>query len=97
MSVNFRNISDKMVDLDTPVIEFRQPRMKKRKFKIVTPGHEHIFPLGLSPKTGYDFLVEFTKLYEREPILRKYRRLKIHVNDPQGKNITQKTVRIPKL
>ena len=94
MSVCIRNIRSIMVDIDTPVIEFRQPRMKKRKFKIVAPGDEHIFPLGLSPQTGYDFLVEFTKLYEREPILRKYRQVVIHVKDKNGKTITKKKVKI---
>ena len=94
MSVSIRNIRDRMVDIDTPVIEFRQPRMKKRKFKIVAPGDEHIFPLGLSPQTGYDFLVEFTKLYEREPLLRKYRQVVIHVKDKNGKTITKKKVGI---
>ncbi len=52
MSVNIRNIRNVMVDIDTPVIEFRQPRMKKWKFKIVAPGDENIFPLGLSPQTN---------------------------------------------
>ena len=94
MSVSIRNICDRMVDIDAPVIEFRQPRMKKRKFKIVALGDEHIFPLGLSPQTGYDFLVEFTKLYEREHILRKYRQVIIHVKDKNGKTITKKKVRI---
>jgi len=94
MSVSIRNIRDGMVDIDTPVIEFRQPRMKKRKFKIVAPGDEHIFPLGLSPQTGYDFLVEFTKLYEREPVLRKYRKVIIQIKDKNGKTITKKKVGI---
>jgi len=94
MSVNIRNIHDTMVDIDTPLIEFHQPRMKKRKFKILAPGDENIFPLGLSPQTGYDFLVEFTKLYEREPILRKYRQVVIHVKDKNGKTITKKKVGI---
>ena len=94
MSVSIRNIRSTMVDIDTPVIMFRQPRMKKRKFKIVTPGDENLFPLGLSPQTGYDFLVEFTKLYEREPILRKYRQVVICVNNRHGKAITKKKVKI---
>ena len=94
MTVNIRNTSNKMLDIDSPVIEFRQPRMKKRKFKTVNPGDESIFPLGLSPQTGYDFLVEFTKLYEREPILRKYRKLTIRVNDNHGKTVTKKSFRI---
>ena len=94
MSVCIRNIRSIMVDIDTPVIEFRQPRMKKRKFKIVAPGDEHIFPLGLSPQTGYDFLVEFTKLYEREPILRKYKHVAILIRNKNGKIITKKQVSI---
>jgi len=95
MSVNIRNIRKNMiVDIDAPIIEFRQPRMKKRKFKIVAPGDENNFPLGLSPQTGYQFIVEFTKLYEREQILRKYRQVIIHVNDNYGKNIAKKKVRI---
>jgi len=68
--------------------------MKKRKFKIVAPGDENIFPLGLAPQTGYDFHVEFTKLYEREPILRKYRHVIIYVKDKYGKVITKKKVKI---
>jgi len=94
MSVNIRNIRNTMVEIGTPLIEFRQPRKKKRKFKIVAPGDERLFPLGLSPQTGYDFLVEFTKLYEREPILRKYRQVIIDVKDKNGKTITKKRVRI---
>ena len=94
MKVNIRNIRGIMVDIDTPVLEFRQPRMKKRKFKIMAPGDEHIFPLGLSPQTGYDFMADFTKLYEREPILRKYQQVVIHVKDKQGKTITKKRVKI---
>ena len=94
MSVSIRNICRMMVDIDAPVIEFRQPRMKKRKYQIVAPGDEHIFPLGLSPQTGYDFTVEFTKLYEREPILREYRQVVIHAKDKRGKTITKKKVKI---
>ena len=94
MKVSIRNIRGIMVDIDTPVIEFRQPRMKKRKFKITMPGDEHIFPLGLSPQTGYDFTVDFTKLYERDPILRKYRQVIIHVKNKNGKTITKKKVKI---
>jgi hypothetical protein len=94
MKVSIRNIRNTIVDIDTPIIEFRQARMKKRKFKIISPGDENIFPLGLSPHTGYDFLVEFTKLYEREPILRKYRQVAIIVNDKKGKRIMTKKVKI---
>ena len=94
MSVSIRNKRSTMVDIDTPVIMFRQPRMKKRKFKIVAPGDEKLFPLGLAPQTGYDFLVEFTKLYEREPILRKYQQVVIRVNNRYGKIITKKKVKI---
>ena len=94
MSVSIRNIRGMMVDIDTPVIEFRQPRMSKRKFKIVSPGDESIFPLGLSPQTSYDFLVEFTKLYERNPILRKYQQVVIYVKDKRGRTITKKKVKI---
>jgi hypothetical protein len=94
MSVSIRNIRNGMVDIAPPMIEFQQPRMKKRKFKIVAPGDENIFPLGLSPQTSYEFMVEFTKLYEREPILRKYHQVLIHVNDKYGKAITRKKVKI---
>ena len=94
MSVSIRNIRRMMVDIDTPVIEFRQPRMSKRKFKIVAPGDENIFPLGLSPQTSYDFVVEFTKLYERNPILRKYQQVVIYVKDKRGRTITKKKVGI---
>ena len=94
MSVSIRNIRNTIVEIDVPVIEFRQPRMTRRKFKIVAPGDKNIFPLGLSPQTGYDFTVEFTKLYEREPVLRKYRRVTIRVKDRQGKTITGKKARI---
>ena len=94
MSVSIRNVHITMAEMDTPVIEFRQPRMKRRRFKIVAPGDEHLFPLGLSPQTGYDFLVEFTKLYEREPILRKYRKVAILIKDKNGKMITKKKVKI---
>ena len=94
MSVSIRNIRNTMAEIDAPVIEFRQPRMKRRKFKIVAPGDEHLFPLGLSPQTGYDFLVEFTRLYEREPILRKYRKVAIMIRDRHGKMIMKKKVKI---
>jgi len=94
MSVKIRNVKNVFVDIDAPIIEFRQPRMKKRKFKIIQPGDENIFPLCLSPLTGYDFKVEFTKLYEREQILRKYKRVVIYINSPSGKNITKKSVKI---
>ena len=94
MSVSIRNIRSTMAEIDAPVIEFRQPRMKRRKFKIVAPGDENIFPLGLSPQTGYDFLVEFTKLYEREPILRKYRQAAIIIKDKHGKTIVKKKVKL---
>ncbi len=94
MSVNVRNIRGKVVEINTPEIEFLQPHMGKRRFKIVTPGDKNIFPLGLSPQTSYDFVVEFTRLYEREPILRKYRQAVIWVKDRDGKTITKKKVKI---
>ena len=94
MSVNIRNIAGKIVEIDTPVIEFRQPRMTKRRFKIVAPGDKDIFPLGLAPQTGYDFVVEFTILYERDPILRKYEQVIILIKDGKGKKITRKKVKI---
>jgi len=95
MSVNIRNVRKNMiVDISAPIIEFRKPRMKKRKYKIVNPGDESLFPLGLSPLTSYNFVVEFTKLYEREPILRKYKHVVIHVNDDRGKNIMKKRVNV---
>ena len=93
MKVKINNRRDKIVEIDTPIIEFRQPRMKKRKFKIVVNKND-IFPLGLAPQTSYEFLVEFTKLYEREEILRKYRQVVIHVNDKNGKSIIKKKVKI---
>ena len=94
MKVSIRNIRNAIVDIDTPVIVFRQPRMKKRKFKIIVQGKESIFPLALSPKTSYDFWIDLKKLYEREQILRKYRKMEIHVNDKHGKTITKKKVKI---
>ncbi len=94
MAVNIRNIRNVIVEIDTPVIEFRQPRMSKRKFKIVAPGDKDVFPLGLSPQTSYDFMVEFTKLYERESILRKYRQVIIRIKDRSGKTIAKKKVKI---
>lgn len=86
MSVTVKNVSKSLVEIDTPVLEFRQPRMHKRKFKIITRGTHHVFPLGLSPQTNYDFLVEFTPLYEREPSLRKYQTVYILINGKNGKN-----------
>ena len=94
MKVSIRNIRNAIVDIDAPVIVFRNPRMKKRKFKIVAQGKESIFPLALHPKTSYDFWVDFTKLYEREQILRKYEKALILVNDKYGKTITKKKVKI---
>ncbi len=94
MSVNVRNVSRKLIEIDTPVIEFRQPRMSKRKFKIVAPGDKDIFPLGLSPQTSYDFIVKFTPLYEHEPLLRKYKQVIIRIKDKNGKPITSKKVKI---
>ncbi len=94
MSVKIRNINKTIVEIDTPEIEFRQPHMTKRRFKVVTPGDKNIFPLGLSPQTSYEFLTEFTPLYEREPVLRKYRRVIILVKNRKGKTITRKKVKI---
>ena len=97
MSATIRNDSRAIIDIDAPVIEFRRARMKKRRFKIVNPGDENIFPLGLSPQTSYDFHVEFTKLYERHSILRQYRKVIIRVTDRNGKIITTKRIRLPKI
>jgi len=94
MSVSIQNVRNKIVEIDTPIIEFCHPRLKRRKFKIITPGNNHLFPLGLSPQTNYDFLVEFTKLYEREQILREYRKVAIIINDRKGKLIAKKNVKI---
>ena len=94
MKVSIRNVKKMMIDIDTPVIEFRQSRMKKRKFKILAPGDENLFPLCLSPHTKYDFLVDFTKLYERDNILRKYSKAVIHVNDKNGKPVTKRKIKI---
>ena len=95
MSVNVINISQKVVEINPPVIEFRQPHMSKRKFRIVAPGDKDIFPLGLSPHTGYDFIVKFTPLYDCDPLLRKYRQVIIRINDKVEKLITAKKATIP--
>ena len=94
MRVRIRNVKNMMVDINTPLIEFRQPRMKKRKFKTIVPGDENLFPLCLAPQTSYEYLVDFTKLYELDQILRKYSKVIIHVNDKNGKTITKKRVKI---
>lgn len=94
MSVRIKNISKTIIEINTPEIEFRHPRMKKRRFKIVAPGSRDIFPLGLSPQTSYDFMVEFTRLYEREEILRRYGHVYIWIKDKTGKKITYKKVKI---
>ena len=95
MSVNILNISQKVIEINPPEIEFRQPHMGKRKFRIIAPGDKDIFPLGLSPQTGYDFIVQFTPLYERDPLLRKYQKVVIRINNKNGKTITTKKVKIP--
>jgi hypothetical protein len=94
MAVNICNISKNIVEIDAPQVEFRMPRMKKRKFKIVSPGEETIFPLGLSPQTSYNFTVEFIALYEKHEILRKYKKLIIHVNDINKKSIVKQRVKL---
>lgn len=94
MSVQVRNISCSVVEIDAPVVEFHQPHMGKRRFKIVSPGDMSLFPLGLPPQTSYDFIVEFTRLYDREEILRRYKRVVILVKNRKGKPITRKKVKI---
>ncbi|MDR0714435.1 MAG: hypothetical protein LBF89_09300 [Bacteroidales bacterium] len=94
MSVNISNKSGNIVEMNPPTIEFRRPRMKKRRFRIIPPGDRNIFPLGLSPQTGYDFLVDFIRLYEHEPLLRKYGHLLICVDDRSGKTIVRKKVKL---
>ncbi len=94
MAVKVRNISGGIVEIDTPEIEFRQPHKTKRRFKIVAPGDKDVFPLGLSPQTGYEFLVEFTRLYEREDFLRTYRQVVIRIKGRNGKIITRKKVKL---
>ncbi|MDR1865948.1 MAG: hypothetical protein LBR08_10310 [Bacteroidales bacterium] len=94
MSVRIRNISRDMVEIDAPLLEFRRSRMKKRRFRITPPGNRDIFPLGLSPQTGYDFSVEFTRLYERDAVLRKYRKARIVLNDGKGQTIAVKKIKI---
>jgi hypothetical protein len=95
MSATVRNVSSSIVEIDTPVVEFRQPRMRRRRFKIVTPGSRDIFPLGMAPQTSYDFFVEFTPLYEREPVLRKYGRIIILIRNREGKVISSKKAKLP--
>ena len=94
MTVTVRNIRNTMVEIDTPILEFRQPRMKKRKYRIVEKGEKNLFPLCLMPKTDYDFKVEFNKLYERDEILRQYRQVIIHINNVRGKSINKKKIKI---
>ena len=94
MAVNVRNTGKTIAEISAPEIEFRQPHMSRRRFKIVAPGDVGIFPLGLTPQTGYDFLVEFTKLYEREPVLRKYTRVMILIKDRKGTPVIRKKVKI---
>ncbi len=93
MSVSIRNKSKAMVEIDAPVIEFKQPRMKKRRFKIVPPGESKLFPLGLAPQTGYEFIVEFVKLYDHEPILRQYQQASILI-ESKGKRLSRKKIKI---
>ncbi|MDR3095018.1 MAG: hypothetical protein LBU62_10340 [Bacteroidales bacterium] len=99
MSVSVFNKTKEMIEINPPIVEFRQPRMKKRKFKIIPPGDRDIFPLGLLPHTGYDFVVHFIRLYDLEERLRKYKKIAIHIEDKKGHLLMQKTVKLkqPKL
>ncbi|MDR1667029.1 MAG: hypothetical protein LBS03_04975 [Bacteroidales bacterium] len=94
MSVNIWNKSRNIVEFTPPTLEFRRPRMKKRRFRIIPSGDKNIFPLGLSPQTGYDFQVDFILLYDREPLLRQYEHLVICVDDKSGKQLVRKKVRL---
>jgi hypothetical protein len=96
MSVSVYNKRSEMMEINPPVVEFRQPRMKKRRFKIIPPGDKNIFPLGLSPHTKYDFVVHFIRLYDLEERLRKYRKVAIRIEDKKGKLLTRKIVRLKK-
>lgn len=94
MVVKVRNISQGIVEIDPPEIEFRQPHKTRRRFKIVAPGDKDVFPLGLSPQTSYEFLVEFIRLYEREEFLRSYKQVIIRIKNRSGKVITRKKVKL---
>ncbi|MDR0815197.1 MAG: hypothetical protein LBN37_05545 [Bacteroidales bacterium] len=94
MSVSIYNKSKEMMEINPPIVEFRQPRMKKRRFKIIPPGDKDIFPLGLSPHTNYDFVVHFIRLYDLEERLRKYQKVAIRIEDKKGKLLMQKTVKL---
>lgn len=91
MSVSLYNKTKEMVEINPPIVEFRQPRMKKRKFKIIPPGDKDIFPLGLLPHTSYEFTVHFIRLYDLEERLRQYKKIAIRIEDKKGKRLMQKT------
>lgn len=88
-----RNIGRLPFEIEPPVVIFRK-KGAKRLFQVRTGTS--VFPLALSKKEEYDFILDLARFYTTDNKLLTYAKVHIEIRDKNQKRLARKRIRINK-
>jgi hypothetical protein len=88
-----RNIGNREVDLQAPVLIFKRWR-SRRKFRILTVKESEIYPMFMDPGQESVVNISLNQFYQSVPELRNACRLSVEMNDDTGRKYKSRTIRL---
>ena len=93
ISLVIRNVGDREVYLDVPVLLFKRWGTK-RKFRILAVGLSELYPMHLKPGKASVVNIDLEQFYQYAPKLRKACRLSVLMDEVQGRKFKSRTIRL---
>lgn len=95
IKMTVRNIGKSDVDLDQPLLIFRN-FWTKRKFKLKGTNRYNFYPLLLEPGKIHDLTIDLNHFYRHDKRLKRYPRITVVVSDVNGKKFAPQSIMLRK-
>jgi hypothetical protein len=95
IKMTVRNTGKSVVDLDQPLLIFRN-FWTKRKFKLKGTNRYSFYPLLLEPGKLHHLTIDLNHFYRHDKRLKKYPRITVVVSDVNGKKFAPQSIMLRK-
>jgi hypothetical protein len=93
--VSVKNTGTKDVDLDQPLLIFRN-FWSKRKFRLKGTNRYNFYPLLLEPGKSHDLTIDLNHFYRHDRRLKRFPRITLQVSDVSGKRFSPTSIMLRK-
>ncbi len=95
IKITIKNTGKKDVDLDHPMLIFRN-FWTKRKFKLKGTNRYSFYPLLLEPGKTHDLTIDLNHFYRHDKRLKRYPQVTVLVSDVSGKKFSPRSIMLRK-